>query len=309
MISNNMKGFLYGIASSMTFGLIPLFTLPLMAEGLGFDSILFYRFLFASIALGILLVARKQSFRIKRSELPTLILLGVFYSFSALFLFWGYQLLSSGIATTLHFLYPVFVTMLMAIFFKEKKSIWTACSILCAILGVGMLSIGDGSVEINLFGIGIVAFSALNYALYIVGVNKSRIREMKGFKLTFYALGIATCIFLFMAQIKGTFQSIPSTPAFFNLLALAIIPTVLSNLALVESVKHIGGTLTAVLGAAEPVTAVCVGILIFGEPFTAQLAIGILLIIFAVSIIILSKKLNRWALRFKQRLTRTRVIA
>ena len=294
MISNNMKGFFYGIASSMTFGLIPLFTLPLMAEGLGFDSILFYRFFFASIALGILLITRKQSFRIERAELPILAMLGAFYSSSALFLFWGFQLLSSGIATTLHFLYPVFVTLVMVTIYKEKKSIWTASSILCAILGVGLLSIGDGSIEVNLFGVGIVAFSALSYALYIVGVNKSRIREMKGFKLTFYALGIAACI------IKGTFQPIPSTPAFLNLIALAIIPTVLSNLALVESVKCIGSTLTAVLGASEPVTAICVGILIFNEPFTLQLAIGILLIIFAVSIIILSKRLSRWMAQFKQ---------
>ncbi len=300
MISNNMKGFFYGIASSMTFGLIPLFTLPLMAEGLGFDSILFYRFFFASIALGILLITRKQSFRIERAELPILAMLGAFYSSSALFLFWGFQLLSSGIATTLHFLYPVFVTLVMVTIYKEKKSIWTASSILCAILGVGLLSIGDGSIEVNLFGVGIVAFSALSYALYIVGVNKSRIREMKGFKLTFYALGIAACIFFAMAHIKGTFQPIPSTPAFLNLIALAIIPTVLSNLALVESVKCIGSTLTAVLGASEPVTAICVGILIFNEPFTLQLAIGILLIIFAVSIIILSKRLSRWMAQFKQ---------
>lgn len=308
MISNNMKGFFFGIASSMTFGLIPLFTLPLMAEGLGFDAILFYRFLFASMALGVILISRKESFKIKRSELPALGALGVLYSSSALFLFWGYQLLSSGVATTLHFLYPVFVTIVMATCFKEKKSFWTAFSILCAIAGVGMLSIGDGTVEMNLFGIGIVAFSALSYALYIVGVNKSRIREMKGPKLTLYVLSVATCIFFVMAQIKGTFQMIPSTTAFFNLVALAIIPTVLSNLALVKAVKYIGSTLTAVLGATEPVTAVCVGILVFGEPFTLQLATGILLIILAVSIIILSKRLNKWMYQLKARYYKSLII-
>lgn len=42
---NSLKGIFYGIVTSVTFGLIPLFTLPLMQKGMEFDSILFYRFL------------------------------------------------------------------------------------------------------------------------------------------------------------------------------------------------------------------------------------------------------------------------
>lgn len=116
-----MKGFLYGIASSATFGLIPLFTLPLMAKGMVFDSILFYRFLVAALAIGVFLILRKETFLITRKELPVLVLLGFLYSGSALFLFWGYNYLSSGIATTIHFLYPVFVTLIMIIIFHEKN--------------------------------------------------------------------------------------------------------------------------------------------------------------------------------------------
>ena len=75
-MNNNLKGFAYGIATSVTFGLIPLFTLPLMEKGMRFDSILFYRFLFAAIALSGMLLAKKESFRTEMRNLPILILLG-----------------------------------------------------------------------------------------------------------------------------------------------------------------------------------------------------------------------------------------
>lgn len=299
-----MKGFLFGIASSATFGLIPLFTLPLMAKGMVFDAILFYRFLFASLAIGGILIWRKESFRISLAELPVLVILGMLYTSSALFLFWGYSYLSSGIATTIHFLYPVFVTLIMIAFFHEKKSLWTFMAIIMALGGVALLSMGEGNgVTLNLEGISIVVISAVSYALYITGVNKSRIQKMKGLKLTFYVLFSGCCMFFIISQIKGTFQSIPDTTSALNLLMLAIIPTVVSNLTLVNAVKYIGSTLTAILGAMEPVTAVCVGVFIFSEPFTTNLASGILLIISAVSIIILSKQLNKIALRFKSALT------
>ena len=97
-MNNNLKGFAYGIATSVTFGLIPLFTLPLMEKGMRFDSILFYRFLFAAIALSGMLLAKKESFRTEMRNLPILILLGAFYTGSAMFLFWGYNFMAAGIA-------------------------------------------------------------------------------------------------------------------------------------------------------------------------------------------------------------------
>ena len=102
-MNNNLKGFAYGIATSVTFGLIPLFTLPLMEKGMRFDSILFYRFLFAAIALSGMLLAKKESFRTEMRNLPILILLGAFYTGSAMFLFWGYNFMAAGNAPTPHF--------------------------------------------------------------------------------------------------------------------------------------------------------------------------------------------------------------
>lgn len=290
---SNLKGFAYGIATSATFGLIPLFTLPLMAKGMQFDSILFYRFLIAALALTGIMAVRKESFHIERREIPILILLGSFYTTSAMFLFWGYSFMSAGIATTLHFTYPIFVTLIMLLFFREKTSWVTLTAIGLAICGVARLSINEGEIQLKAIGVLIVLLSAVGYALYIITVNKSRVRMMSGRKLTFYVFVVSTLLFAIKAATNQGIQPIPDTMSLVNLILLAVVPTVISNITLIQAVHSIGGTLTAVLGAMEPVTAVGVGVLVFSEPFTANLALGIGLIILAVTIIILSKSIQK----------------
>ena len=133
---NKLNGFLYGLLSSASFGLIPLFTIPVMRQGMQFESILLYRFAFATLALGLILLLDGQSFRINRRNIPSLVLLAFLYLMSAVFLFWGYKFMASGIATTLHFMYPVLTTLIMMLFFREKKSIWRFLAIILAVSAV-----------------------------------------------------------------------------------------------------------------------------------------------------------------------------
>jgi drug/metabolite transporter (DMT)-like permease len=301
-VMSNFKGFAFGILTSATFGLIPLFTLPLMAKGMQFDSILFYRFLFAALALTGIMVTRKESFHVEKREIPVLVLLGFFYTASAMFLFWGYSFMSAGIATTLHFTYPIFVTLIMLLVFREKTSWVTLMAIVLAICGVARLSINEGEMKLNALGVFIVLLSAVGYALYITTVNKSRVQKMTGRKLTFYVFVVSTILFAVKAGTNEGIQAIPDTMSLMNLVLLAIVPTVISNITLVLAVHNIGGTLTAVLGAVEPITAVCVGVLVFSEPFTPNLAVGILLIIIAVTLIILSKSIQHTLREIRRRL-------
>ena len=286
---NKLNGFLYGLLSSASFGLIPMFTIPAMQQGMQFESILLYRFAFATLALGVILLIDGQSFRINRRDIPSLLLLAFFYLISAVFLFWGYKFMASGIATTLHFMYPVLTTLIMMLFFREKKSIWRFMAIALAVAGVFFLSQGDDSGSITFIGIFIVLLSALGYALYLVTVSQLKVGQMKGLRLTFYVFLFGTLLLFIGIGTTGHTQPSPNLHTAGNLVMLAIIPTVISNLALVRAVKCIGSTLTSVLGAMEPVTAVCVGICMFGEPFTNSVGLGIILIITAVTVIILKR--------------------
>lgn len=212
---SNLKGFAFGILTSATFGLIPLFTLPLMAEGMLFDSILFYRFLFAALALAGIMAAKKESFHVERGEIPVLVLLGFFYTASAMFLFWGYSFMSAGIATTLHFTYPVFVTLIMLLVFKEKTSRITLMAIVLAICGVARLSIDEGDTRLSA-----QAFSSCccrrsdTRSISRPSINplpegRSRGLKMTGRKLTFYVFIVSTILFAVKA---GTHEGIQPGP-------------------------------------------------------------------------------------------------
>lgn len=248
MYMNKFKGFLYGMTASATFGLLPLFTLPTMAEGMTTDSILCYRMLFASLLVAVLMMVRRVNFSVGVRELSWLVLLGFFYYGSATLLFQAYGSMSSGMATTLHFLYPVGVTLIMAVLFKQRPSPFTIIAIILALSGVAMLSLrGSGGAEgsASLVGILLVLLSGLSYAIYLVTVNNvRRIREMDNLKLTLYVLLSSAGFFLINASFNGGVQAIPSGSALVNLLLLAFLPTLVSNLALVRAIKSIGSTLT-----------------------------------------------------------------
>lgn len=286
---NKLNGLIYGILSSASFGLIPLFAIPAMQHGMDFMNVLSYRFLFATLSLAILLKARKNTFRIEKANLGTLLLLAIFYLMSAVFLLWGYNFMPSGIATTLHFMYPIITTLVMIIFFREKSSKWRISAILLAIAGVYALSHTEPGGKASLAGVVIVLLSAVGYALYLVAVGQRKNKNLQGLKLTFYVFLVGTIVLWSGMGISGSIQPVPDFSTLANLLMLAIIPTVVSNLTLVEAIKHIGATQTSVLGAMEPVTAVIVGIIVFGESFSLTIAAGIALIITAVTIIILKK--------------------
>ena len=198
--------------------------------------------------------------------------------------------MASGVATTIHFMYPVLTTLVIMLFFKEKKSGWRIAAIASAVIGVYFLSGGNTETgSFSFFGLFIVLLSALGYALYLVTMSQLKIGRMKGLLLTFYVF-LFGGIFLFIGTSSiSHLQPIREWHTAGNLILLALIPTVVSNLALVRAVKSIGSTLTSVLGAMEPVTAVCVGIFLFGEAFTTSIGVGIALIIVAVMVIILKR--------------------
>ena len=276
------KGYALGLLSSISYGLIPLFILPIKLANFSIDTTLFYRFLFSALIVGTYLLIKKQSIKVEVKQIPVLIVLGILYGISSDSLFLAYDYLSAGIASTLLFIYPLIVAIIMAVFFKEKITTATLVAIACVIIGVVLLSLKNGSFDLNLVGLGIVLISALAYSSYIITVNKSNVKSIKGFTLTFYSF-IVTVIYYAIKMIinKDSFV-LPSFNLAFNFFTFALVTTVISSLALVFAIKEIGSTATSILGAFEPVVAVAISVIIFGEDFSLSLSLGILMIIIGV---------------------------
>ena len=292
---NRFQGFFFGMLASSTFGLLPLFTLPIMAGGMTTDSILTYRMFFASMLVALLMKLHRISFQVTLKELGWFAFLGFFYYGSAALLFQAYGGMSSGMATTLHFLYPVGVTLIMALVFKQKPSPFTLVAIVLALSGVALLSLRGGATEsTSLVSILLVLLSGMCYAIYLVTVNNvPLLRAQDNQKLTLYVLLSAGVFFLLNASLGQGLQPIGDVKSGGLLLLMALLPTLVSNLALVRAIKSIGSTLTSVLGAMEPLTAIIIGILVFDEMVTGVMALGILLILAAVTLIVLSPLLDK----------------
>ncbi|WP_308276432.1 DMT family transporter [Prevotella sp.] len=287
-----LRGTVCGIAAAVFYGTNPLGAMNLYADGISTNSTLFYRFGIAVIILGVMMAVQRKSFALTRRELATLAILGVFMSTSSTTLYFSFNFMDVGIASTLLFVYPVMVAVIMATFFHEKVTAATVIAILLSLAGIALLNqTGDGT-SLSLWGVTLVMLSSLTYAIYIVVVNKSSLR-MSSVKLTFYVLlfGLFT-IYGYTLAMGETVQLLVTPKQWLYATQLALMPTVLSLVLMVIAVHDIGSTPTAIMGAIEPITAVAIGVIVFGGNFTPRLAIGIVLILTAVLLIIGGKEMS-----------------
>ena len=241
--------------------------------------------------LGITMLIRKIPFAVSGKMLLLLLGGGLLTGLSSLFLFLSYNYMGAGIASTILFVYPVMVAVIMAVCFHEKVTPVTIFSIVLALAGIALLYKGEDGATLSTKGIIFVLLSALTYAIYMVAVKQTKLREVPGIPLTFYVLLFGVPIFFLRLRCGIDLQMVPSWFGLGNIIMIALLPTFLSFLFVALAVRYVGPTPTAILGALEPATAVFFSVLLFGEPLTLRLCIGILLIISAVTLIILGKPL------------------
>ena len=301
-MNTKVKGYILGAIAAAAYGTNPLFTLPLYAEGMHPDSVLFFRYLFAIPILGLMLRQRGRSFRIGKGEAVPMIILGIVFALSSLTLFQSYNYMDAGIASTILFVYPIMVAVIMAMFFHEKLTIQTMLCLLMAIGGIGLLYQNENGATLSFVGTMIVFLSSLSYAIYIVAINQTRLHDMVTLKVTFYVVLFGWFLFAGRTLISGELQ-VPQSNEWWlwgNLIALAVMPTAISLLCTTGAIQYIGSTPTAILGALEPVTAVFFGVTVFGEQLTMRSTLGLILIIVAVTIVVAGGGITKHLVRFRK---------
>ena len=300
MMNARIKGLLIGTAAAATYGLNPLFALPLYADGLDTYSVLLLRYLGAIPLLAIMIKARGRSFAIRRDQIVPVIVLGLMLGLSSLGLFLSYRYIDAGIASTLLFVYPLMVALIMAALYHEKLTMQTVVCLLTALAGIFMLSHTAAGAAISVIGVFWVVVSALSYAVYIVIINRSRVNDMPTLPLTFWLLIFGSVIFIGGVAVQGELI-LPSRPLLWlNTFALALLPTVVSLSLTTVAIHMIGPTPTAILGVFEPVTAVVVGVAVFGEVLGARQIVGLILILGAVTMVVSGGNLAAQIVRIKK---------
>ena len=266
---SRITGIAYAVISSTTFGLIPLFTISLLTIGVGSPSILCYRFLIAAIAMVVVMLLSRRNFRLQSDQIAVVSFLAILYA-----------------STAIHFLYPLAVTLTMAWVFKERISYIIYIAALVSLLGVALLVWGYH--EAGDFGRGVTyaLVTVVTYAAYIVGVMRSRASRIDSIVLTFYILAFGALLFFLYALATEGIESLHTLNSWRDVIMLALVCTVLSDYTLILAIKRIGSTQTSILGSMEPLTAVVVGVVYFGERIDTTSVVGLVLIICAIVTVI-----------------------
>ena len=291
-MNRRVKGILNGAIASASYGTNPLFALPLFGAGIGINSVLFYRYALAVVIYGLWLkFVKKTALNISRKEFLPLLILGIFFSLSSLTLYDAFNYIEAGIACTILFIYPVLVAVIMALFFKEKITKTVISSILLTSVGIILLYKGKTGLSLNLYGVGIVFLSALLYALYIVGVkNIKAVKHINRAKMSFYVMLFGLLVYIINLKFCTQLQILDKPYLWLLAIGLSVFPTIISLETITISIKLVGSTTTAILGALEPLTALFFGVLIFHEQLTVRICMGVALILLGVLLIVTRKK-------------------
>ncbi len=288
-IGRRTIGICAGIIAGVSYGTNPLFAKPLLESGVPVLVMLFFRYGISALLLAGWMLLKREPFRVKGRELSLLAVLGLLFACSSLFLFISYEFIPSGLATTLVYLYPVFVALIMVLLrFYPSWQTWV--SIAATFGGILLLSQPSGAAQIKPLGILLAVGSALSYAFYLVIVNRSkRIKHVSEHTLTLYALLTGTALFASLRAVQGGsfIEGVNCPGDWANLIGLALVPTMISMLTLAISSRLIGPTKTSVLGVFEPLTAILIGTFLFGEPLTMKMGLGIAVCVAAVLFMIL----------------------
>ena len=295
------KGYIYAALSAAAYGTNPIFAKPLYNDGMNPDSVLLFRYVLAVAVLALMMCYNgfrrgnmAETFRVSRHNLPQLILLGVLMAFSSLTLFVSYNYIPVGIASTLLFVYPILTALIMTLCFHERLSWLVVVCLVIACSGIALLCpMEDGAISLSsnfLIGFLVVMLSGLSYAIYLVGLNKTRLRTIASMPVTLYVLIFGTLLFVVRLMFFAPLTLPEHAISWLNLLALGIFPTVVSLICTAKAIQNIGSTQTALLGALEPVTAVILGVIILGETVSLRDIGGMTLIFLAVTLVVYRKK-------------------
>lgn len=278
-MSNKYKGFLAVIVSAVIFGCMPLLAKSIYANGGNSVSLIFYRFSFAIPVLYLVVKANKKiSISVTGEELKKIAVVAVLgYSGTGMLLFLSYNYISTGMATTIHFVYPMFVILGCLVFYKEKLDYIKAVSVLLCTIGVVLFYNGESAG--NITGIAIAFLSGITYAFYIIYIDKKGLKAMHPMKLTLYLCLIAAPVIFVFSLITGTF-TVNITPFGWLLTVVLSIAVTLGAVGLFQvGISIIGSQSTAILSTFEPITSVIIGILAFDEAFDLKVLAGCVLVL------------------------------
>jgi drug/metabolite transporter (DMT)-like permease len=277
--------------ASAAFGFMPIFAKTASNNGSNTLTILSLRFSLAFIMLLVYLLFTKTNFKVTKKQLIILLLIGgLGYTSLGFTLFFSYNYIPVGVATTIHFIYPAVVMIFNYLLYKEKITKNKIIALFLSIAGVYVL-VGSKSTGFNLSGSVLAILSAFAFTGCVMGMNHPEVKKVSNIVSVFYFSLSAGTIFILFTLVTGNFKLPLNPPTVSSIIGISLISTIISIALFMKALKIIGPTSTSILGTFEPIVSIIMGIILFGEKLSLVMGAGTILIL--LSVVILAKETQK----------------
>lgn len=284
-----IRGILFTVISAFIYGFTPVLASMTYEMGNNALSMTFYRNFFAIPILFILLRYNKIDLRVKKSDLKNIAAVSLFgVAATTVLLYSSYSYIGVGSATTLHFMYPVFVALICRFAFGEKLEKKKIITLVFACIGV--LFFIDLKHITNLLGVFMAVASSLTYAFYMVWMEKKQLARLNPYKLSLYIAALVTVLLFIGNMFWGYLVVDMPLKAYVLIIIVALCASFLAAILLQIGIKEIGSSSAAIFCLFEPITSVIIGALVLNEKVTLFQMIGCIIIIFAITYLALMNR-------------------
>lgn len=283
---DTVKGMGLTAGAGIIFGAFPIFTELYIRFGGDVDSFNLYGFILSVIILAVYMLIKRISFAIPKKSIFFVLLAGVFNVVTRVLLTYSYSYLDVGVATTLHFMYPLFAAVLGAIFFREKMPWYKWIAFVVASASVALFSTGNSG-NAQLVGILLALSSAVCFALYMLTTEKANLAQLNPVVFVFYVCVVSTVGSALVGIGGGQMTLTVPWKAVIVLVVCAIFNNAIAFALQQQGVRFLGAAMAALFSLFEPIFS-C----IFGGIFLQQLIgwkaiCGIVLILLALALIVI----------------------
>lgn len=284
----NRFAYLFIIIASILWGTIGLFAKAL--SGLGFSSlqIVAIRAFGAALSLVLFFLFKdRKVLKIDIKDSPYFIGTGIvsFILFNW-FYFYTINISSISVAVILMYTSPVFVMIFSIFLFKEKLTREKLISLILTFIGCLLVTVFGQKSGHRIPGLAILTglASGVTFGLYSI-FGTYALKKYNSMTVTTYTFVFASLGILPMTNLKEMLYLFQNAKAIYYGVAIVLLCTVLSFTLYNKGLTYIEASRALIISTLEPIVATIMGIVMFSEAITVLKVVGMLLVIFSVSML------------------------
>lgn len=279
-----LHGILFLVVAAVLFGIMPIWVKLAYTTGLNTFDVVLLRSLISAGILYVIIRHKGISFHIEKQQRGMLLFSGsVGYTGTLFTLYFSYNYIGAGVATSLHYLYPVLVMIMALVLFKEKLSLIKWIALIVSLSGIFLIT-GIGDTNVSLPGVTLALLSAVCFGIYVICVGHPLLKNINTAIMTYYVCIIAAFFSLLFIAVQGTWPQLTLMGLYYSIL-ISIFCTILALILFNEGVKIVGASNASILSTLEPIVSLVAGLILLHEVVTWQIVSGCALVVGGVMLI------------------------